>query len=361
MSARLVGRVMPSYLRRRVGMQILALLIVLTAMMQLFDLLDATSDVLQRDQGVKGLIYYAFLHTPAELVLSLPLAALLGTMTSLHAMARSHEVTAMRAAGMSQLALLRYLLPVLLVLAVAQFALSEHVLPGAENTFKQWWTETAPPSDEVPDRLWAHVREGPVSIDRSNYNGRQLQGVRIYELDERGLIKGRVIAAKAHWDSGIWKLEDVSQVDVEGGQIVRRHVDARDWQSNLRPADVLRLDVVRPRLSSRMLADVIAGSRVGSQPLSYYQTALYRSFTAPLGPIIMLLLALPTAFWLTRDSGGGRGLLICLVLGLAYLLSDGIIATLGSSGRVPPLAAALAAPVFFILVGLVRLRSSVRL
>ena len=58
-----------AYLRRRVGLQILALLAVLTAMMQLLELLDVTTDILERGQGVGGLLYYAALRAPAELAL----------------------------------------------------------------------------------------------------------------------------------------------------------------------------------------------------------------------------------------------------------------------------------------------------
>jgi lipopolysaccharide export system permease protein len=213
----------------------------------------------------------------------------------------------------------------------------------------------------VPARLWARTREGPVSIDRTSPDGRRLQGVRIYARDERGLIKARIVAAKVDWDGDNWQMQDVDELHIINGQIDRAHQEARVWNTNLRPADVLRLDVVRPRLSSRMLADVIAGVRVGSQPLSYYRTALYRSFTAPLGPVIMLLLALPTAYWLSRGGGGGREMLYALVLGLGFLLIDGMVASLGSSGRLPPLMAALIAPVLFTLIGALRLRACERL
>ena len=39
------------YLRRRVAVQILALLAVLTAMMQMLELLDVTTEILERGQG----------------------------------------------------------------------------------------------------------------------------------------------------------------------------------------------------------------------------------------------------------------------------------------------------------------------
>jgi len=106
---------------------------------------------------------------------------------------------------------------------------------------------------------------------------------------------------------------------------------------------------------------VIAGSRVGSQPLSYYQTALYRSFAAPFGVFVMLLLALPTAATQPRHSGGGREMLVSLVLGLGFLLFDGIVASLGSSGQLPSLPTALAAPLLFSAIGLLRLWACERL
>jgi lipopolysaccharide export system permease protein len=75
---------------------------------------------------------------------------------------------------------------------------------------------------------------------------------------------------------------------------------------------------------------------------------------------IMLLLALPTAATLTRGGGGGSAMLIALSLGLAFLLFDGIVASLGTSGQLPPLVTAVAAPLLFISIGLWRLRACER-
>jgi lipopolysaccharide export system permease protein len=291
-----------AYLRRRVGLQILALLAVLTAMMQLLELLDVTTEILERGQGVGGLLYYALLRLPAELGLALPLAVLLGTMGVLNSMARTLEITAMRASGVSLMRMLGYLMPVLIVFATVQVGLLQVVLPRVELELKQWWNASAPPDEEVKT-LWAHTE---------------------LQIESRGMQ--------------------------------RRHLESLEWQTNLSPDEVLRLSVARPYLSTMMLAEVIAGSRAGSQPRSYYETALYRSFTTPLGVFIMLLLAMPTASTLTRGGGGGAQMLLALVLGLAFLLSDGILAALGSSGQLHPLVTALGAPLLFALIGFVRLR-----
>ena len=354
MSARL-----PSYLRRRVGIQILALLAVLTAMMQLLELLDVTTEILQRGQGVGGLAYYALLRTPAELLLSLPLAVLLGAATSLHAMARGNEITAMRASGVGMMRLFCWFLPLLLLLASVQLALLQTAVPRAEAELKRWWKANTP-ANEQSTPLWVSTRSGTVSIDTISPDGRELRGVRIYSR-HAGLLVARVRAAGAEWTGRGWQLRDVSELRLEADGPRRLHEDAREWQTNLHPDEVLRLDLVRPQLSSMMLADVIAGSRVGSQPLSYYQTALYRSFAAPFGVFVMLLLALPTAAMQPRYSGGGREMLMALVLGLGFLLFDGIVASLGSSGQLPPLPTALAAPLLFAVIGLLRLWKCERL
>ncbi|MDL2336798.1 MAG: LptF/LptG family permease [Pseudomonadota bacterium] len=350
---------LPAYLRRRVGLQILALLAVLTAMMQLLELLDVTTEVLERGLGVVGLLHYAVLRLPAELGLALPLAVLLGTMTALNSMARALEITAMRASGVSLMRMLGYLVPVLLVLATVQVALLQVVLPRVEIELKQWWSASAPPAEKVTARLWAHTRGGLVSIETFSPDGRQLQGVRLYER-QAGLLTARLRAASARWDGEVWQLEDVTVLRIEAAGVRRIHEDAREWRTNLHPDEVLRLGVARPYLSSIMLNDVIVGSRVGSQPLSYYQTALYRSFAAPLGVFIMLLLALPTATTLARGKGGGAEMLVALMLGLGFLLSDGIVAALGSSGRLPPLVTALVAPLLFTSIGFLRLRACER-
>lgn len=347
--------VLARYLRRRVGQQVLALVLVLTALMQLLELLDVTTDVLDRDLGVAGLLRYAMLRTPSEVVVALPLAVLLGAMSAFYAMARNHEIVAMRSAGMSLKRLVVLLLPVPLVLAAVQFVLSDRLVPHAEAALKTWWDASAP-AEETPDPRWVQTRDGPASFERASADGRQLTGLDIYRSGEDGQFSSRIRAGHARWDGRAWVLSEVEEFSVSGQSLRREHQPQRIWQVNLRPDDVMRLDLMQPHLSSIMLVDVISGERVGAQPLSFYQTVLYRSFTAPLAAFIMLLLAVPTARVLARGAGGGSSLLIALGLGLAYLLCDGIMAAMGTSGRLPAALAVAAAPTLFILIGLVQLQ-----
>lgn len=347
--------VLASYLRRRVATQVLGLVLVLTALMQLLELLDVTTDVLDRDLGLRGLARYAMLRTPSEVVVALPLAVLLGAMSAFYAMARNHEIVAMRCAGMSLKRLVVLLLPVPLALGAAQFVLSDRLVPRAEAALKAWWEQTAPP-DETPEPRWVQTRDGPASFERASPDGRRLTALRLYERGEDGLFAARITAAQAEWDGRAWQLDGVEELGVDARTLQRKDEPTRAWSPNLRPDDVVRLDLLQPHLSSSMLSGVLSGERVGAQPIGFYQTMFYRSFTTPLAAFIMLLLAVPTAQMMARSGGGGGTLLVALGLGLAYLLCDGIMAAMGTSGRIPALVSVAVAPVLFTLIGLIQLQ-----
>jgi lipopolysaccharide export system permease protein len=353
--------VLGNYLRGRVAGQMLALLAVLTGLMQLLELLDVTTDVLDRNLGIGGVIHYALLRLPSEMMVALPLAALLGAMSSFYAMARSREITALRSAGVSLTSILLRLLPVPLVFAALQFGLSQMVVPVTEAKLKIWWDSTAPADEGSSYARWVHTNGGPVSFERSSADGRKLQGLRIYTRGSDGMLTTRTMAARADWTGEDWTLAGFEELRIDDG-VASRLTDpaGRSWRSNLRPEDVMQLDVAQPHLSSVMLADVIAGERVGGQPLSYYQTVLMRSYAAPLVVFIMLLLAVPPAVTLERGGVGGGRLLLALALGLGFLLCDGIMSAMGTSARVPPITAALTAPVIFTLIGLLQLMASER-
>lgn len=347
-----------NYLRRRVGGQILGLLLALTALMQLLELLEVTTDVLDRNLGAAGVIKYALLRVPAQLEIALPLAGLLGSMAAFLALARTREITALRASGVGLTRVMVYLLPVPLVFALLHVALAQKLVPTAENALRTWWEDTVPLEQRPADPEWVRTSGGILSFQRHSADGTRLLDVRIFQRGAEGLLALRTRAREAQWREGAWQLtgaEDLNPVSGSGGA----GDEQRRWDSNLRPADVVRLNEAEPHLSSVELAAVIGGDLVSTRPRSFYETVLMQSFAAPLTVFIMMLLAIPAALVSERGGGGGR-VLIALVLGLGFLLVDGIFSAFGTSGRIGPALAAFAAPAVFALLGLVQLKACER-
>jgi lipopolysaccharide export system permease protein len=349
-------RVLGPYLRRRVSGQIIGLLAALTGLMQLLELLDVTTDVLKRNLGVGGVLHYAVLRLPSEMVVALPLAALLGGMSAFYAMARSREITALRSAGVGLWRILLYLVPVPIALALLQLGLAQGLVPLAEQSLKSWWDSTIPLEERPVDPKWVGTSNGVLRFDRNSADGRTLLTVSIYQRDEAGLLNLRTRARRAEWTGEDWYLRGVKDLALGIEKPATGPENTRHWSSNLRPEEIVQLDAAEPHLSGMAVVDVIRGERVSTRPRSYYLAILAHSFTAPLAAFIMLLLALPSAIVSERRGGGGR-LLVALALGLGFLLVDGILSSFGNSGRLDAWWAAITAPLLFAAIGFWQLGS----
>ncbi len=349
-------RVLGPYLRRRVAGQVIGLLAALTGLMQLLELLEVTTEVLKRDLGVAGVLHYAVLRLPSEMVVALPLAALLGGMSAFYAMARSREITALRSAGVGLWRILLHLVPVPIALALLQIGLAQGLVPLAEQNLKSWWDSTVPLEERPVDPRWVRTSNGVLLFERNSADGRTLLTVSIYQRDDAGLLNLRTQARRAEWTGEDWYLRGVKDLALGGSKPATGPENTRHWVTNLRPEDVVQLDAADPHLSGMVLADVIVGERVSTRPRSYYEAVLARSFTAPLAAFIMLLLALPSAIVSERRGGGGR-LLVALALGLGFLLVDGILSSFGTSGRLGAWWAAAMAPLLFAVIGFWQLGS----
>jgi lipopolysaccharide export system permease protein len=343
-------RVLGPYLRKRVALSIIGLLAALTGLMQLLELLDVTTDVLSRNLGITGILHYAVLRLPGEMTVALPLAALLGSMSAFYAMARTREITALRSAGVGLRRILVFLIPVPIVLAVVQLALSQWLVPIAEQSLKTWWDSTIPLEERPAEPRWVHTSNGVLKFERNSADGKTMLDVGIYTRGPEGLLQLRTRARRADWAVNDWLLRGVSELAISGAAPPVDLERTRHWSSNLRPEDILQLDVADPHMSGMVLSDVIGGDRISTRPRSYYEAVLARSFTAPLVAFIMLLLALPSAIMSERRGGGGR-LLVALGLGLGFLLVDGIMASFGTSGRIAPWWSATIAPMAFAAIG----------
>ncbi len=348
-----------NYLRKLLAAQTLGVLLALTALLQVLDLLDATSDILKRHLGVAGILHYTMLRTPVELSLSLPLAMLIGALFTYYTLARNHELIAIQAAGMHLGWMVKILLPVVMLFAALQFIVSDRVMPLAEGALNTWWNATALPGDDdddAPKALWCHTDDGLVSFDRVSADGRHIDGLRIYRRNGEQQLSSRVSAASADWVQGHWQLHAAADLQLLDQHVARSVPSDQLWKTNLRPDDVLRLNLPQPHLSSTTLYGIVAGQRVGTRPPSYYRTSLYRSIAAPLGLLVMLLLALPATRAARRGGEGGGLLLAALAAGLGFVLADGLLTSLGEGDRVPPIVAAFTPLLLFGSGGLMLLR-----
>ncbi|HEU0197885.1 MAG TPA: LptF/LptG family permease [Nevskiaceae bacterium] len=355
---------LPRYLRRRVLGAGFGAWAVLTALMQTLDLLNATGDILKRGLGLAGVMHYALLSLPSELLMALPLAVLIGTLLAFYGLARTREGLAIRASGISLRRTVLWLLPVAALFAVLQFGLADRIVPPSQTALAQWWNATRPP-DTTPAETgprWVRTHNALISIGGISDDARHLTHITTYRRDAVGLLTARWTANAAQWKNHGWELTSRTALDLQADHLQHRKEPSATWHdADFAPRDLLRLDVSQPHLSTATLLGVIAGRDVSALPLSYYQMALWSLFVDPLAAFVFLLLTIPACRTSLRAEGAGTVLVWALALGLAYVLCNGLLASMGSAGRLQPAFAALLPLALFLGVGTIQLIRADRL
>lgn len=330
------------YLSRMFVARLAAAMLALAGLLQLVELMDKADEILARGLGVAGMVRFALYHLPLVLGAALPIAVLLAATLTLAALARRGEIAAMRAAGLSVARLVGWLIPAAVAVAALGFVLADRVVPAADAAFARWW------GDSAQERLWFRDGMTVVGVDRVEAQGHRLMGVEVVQRQSDGRLAQWVTADRAEWADGRWALVAGSQRALEGSI---QAFDYLPWATGLAPANLMELARPRPVLSSGRLMAALHGRWATREPPKTLETRLLRSFSAPLAPLLLIVLATPVAGGTPRGGGASAGMAVGVAAGLSYLLLDGIFGVLGEAGSLPPLMAATLAHAAFACVG----------
>ena len=337
------------YVVRQLTIRTAAAAAVIVTLLQLFELLGRSNEILTRGVGLSGLAYYMLLGAPGMIQQSVGFAMFAGVVMTFTGLARSGEMIAMRAAGVSLRQLVGMLLPVALAVGAITLVIGDQVAPMAERTMQEWLAKTAPPAPRgQTNPRWFRVGDDIVRADRTSDNGEVLEGVRIYRRDNADMLRQRITADSATVASRGWTLRNTQTLAITPTGAVKTASPTAEWPTKLKPAEVM--DLFQPTLQISAV-DAFRGLHGGANDRSagYLLTRLYRLLAEPLAPLVMLLLASPLAMVNNRNARNVGPVLYGVGGGMAYLVADGLLTASGQTGALPATAAAWTAPLIFAI------------
>ncbi len=335
-----------TYLTRIMAVRTTAAALALIGLLQLIDLLERTSGILARG-GVLDIGRYMLLRMPFLFQEVAPFAVLGGAIFTFSQLSRSSELVVMRISGLSLYQIFQRTLPVALAVAAIDMVVTDQVTPRAEQALNTWWNSTAPgAATKTGTPHWFRIDGNVVMVHSAVSDGEVLRGVTIYQRDDHQALVRRVSASSATWQQGAWRLHDAAITDLGAERATTMTVGETGWRTTLRPSDTARVFAAAYEITSGTAYRSLFGHGPVDRSPSQFKTRLYRTVAEGLAPIIMLLLALPTALGHARSNRTGP-IVFGLGCGLLYLVSDGLLTAMGSTGILPPLAAAWGAPVAF--------------
>jgi lipopolysaccharide export system permease protein len=345
------------YILRVFFSQFILLLISFTALLQLFDLLSNSVDVLRHsDRGIAGLGLYALLRLPEIVSFLIPFVVLLASLMTLARLERDNEILAYKASGAPYNAVLLAFMPAVLVVAAFHFILADQGVPRAINEMVKLdiYVDKISRADDSP---YIFIQDGPsvVEVARVEQFGAELRRVKIYTRGPDGVLTTFRQASAAHYDlkQHAWTLDGVWTTKVEANHATQSDFSDREpWQTSLTPVEFSNLIELPQAMPLSKIWAFATSNEVGVRPTYFYEAWLQKRFAIPVSSILMILLAAPVAHSVyQRGRGLAGGMAIGFILGFLYFVADGLVMSLGESGAVPPVVAAWMPILVFASVG----------
>jgi lipopolysaccharide export system permease protein len=299
--------------------------------------------------------YFAYL-LPVRLHQALPLVMLVATVFLFLTLVRWHELTALKAAGVS---LYRTSLPVLvlgLVAALGAGLFQEFVLPAlnerGEEVDRVKIRGQAPRHLRIRTRLW--LRSGDTRFYRVELLSpatQDLHGVTVLDIDRGFRLVSRVDARRARWSPQGWQLTDGAFRDIgPDGRVTTRPFERATVALEESIADFTDIQKLPGEMSYRELRDYVARLEAAGLEARKYLVDMYAKLSEPLRSLVMVLVAIPFALASPR---GGRLYGVSLAIGIVagYLVVDYSARAFGRADLLPPLLAAWTANIVFLGLG----------
>jgi lipopolysaccharide export system permease protein len=333
------ARILENY----IGREFLKLLAIsVAAFLSIFllvDFFERIDRLVNAGLGLGGMARYVLLKTPFALSQVLSPAVLLGAILTFGLLARSHETMAMRTSGLDVLRLIRPVVFLAALTALAGMALNLYLVPWSQARLAMFWevqVQKKPPRSLVAlEHFWYKGDRAIYNIVLFRKDIQTLEGVRIYLFDPQFQLSAVVTAKQARWHGDFWRFYQGSVQTFEAGESKDwERFAERDFKLTEKPGDFSSLEKKISEMDLTELRGYVDRlERDGYKP-TLYEVEIHSRFSLAVAPIILALLGLGlTLKW----ENLYLPVLVAVGLGLMFLywLVFGLSASLGQAGRWP--------------------------
>ncbi|MBF0181436.1 MAG: LPS export ABC transporter permease LptG [Magnetococcales bacterium] len=300
-----------------------------------FNAMDITLMILSRIPEFIGMLF--------------PSMALLTTLLVMSRLARQHEITVMRASGLSHVQILIPFIMGGMVIAFLHLLLLDQITPHTNRIAMKLQDRIVDrhvaPASQAGD-LWVRSGRQIIHAQRSDPLNETLHEVIIFTFDDQHRMISRLESRVAVLGETCWQLKDGLDYQFFPKAKVTPF-QTRSWDFTL---DTGRLtgDLPSPQqLSLNDLRGTVEKMEQDGRNATRYRVIMHRKLAAPCTSLAAILLAFPFALRQPRSGGTMRSILFGLLLGFFMFVVVDLATALGMGGRLPALLAAWAPLILF--------------
>ncbi len=349
--------ILDRYLLRYLSALSLLVALSLAVLFSLFYAVNLIDDLARGNKDFMMLFPYLMYIQPQILFASVaPISLCIGTLLTFTLLARTNELTAMRAGGV---ALLRVATPFITAGAVVgfiSFLAHDAVLPytnQSANRLRDEIRDRSPRSYRQPARRWVFTSTGHlVNFGDFHPTRQEFQDLAVFRFKSGTFqILERVFAARAHWEQGAWQLRDGWTRRFSDRSEIYDAFTTKTF-AQMDPPDYFLQDWKAPdQMNYRDLRRYVLDLEQRGYDTRELRVGLYRKVAIPFVCVVMVLIALPFAVRV-EHRGPVFAIGLSILLAFVYFALLQAFGKLGEVARLPPLLAAWAPNLMFSGIGL---------
>ena len=320
-----------------------------------FDLVDelpgiGKSSVLGGEDSVYQLrhaLLYVGLQIPNHIYELLPISVLIGTIFVMARFAQSSEFTILRTSGLGPWRALRLLLLLGGVFVLISFVIGDYVAPIADRGAQLLKAKYQGRITLGQTGAWLKEKQtysNSVVNVRALGSDNEMQGVRIFEFDNKGLVVSMTEAASAQFlADGSWLLKKTQRTDfqlrpstdglknaLESANVTISRTAEQRWPTDI-SAEMVSVALLKPdRMATYDLFNYVQHLEANGQTAQRYEIEFWKKVFYPLSCLVMVMLALPFAYLHFRSGSVTSYVFGGVMIGISFFLLNNVFGYIGN-------------------------------
>lgn len=311
-------RIVAKHVMKTTALAMLGTTGILTLLQGLFTYLAELSQLKNGYNAVQALQFVIW-NTPHYLYEILPIAALIGAVVGLGALASNSELIVMRSVGISLWRIVGWVIRSALLLVILAFSLSEWVIPYTNEKADSIKKHQVAASFGEVKGYWTREGQRFIYIDYANSDG-QLKNIQVLNFDDNYHLKNVINADQGNFkQNGQWDITNSHQVNIlDNGNVVLQNAQKQNLALALQPKYVHMVTIDPEDLSPSQLVSFMQYMQEYSQVPKTYQLAFWKKVGMPFSLIALVVIACSFIFGPLRQQSMGFRLVIALFIGLGF-------------------------------------------
>jgi lipopolysaccharide export system permease protein len=299
---------------------------------------------------------YILLTLPQETYLLFPVAGLLGMLAGFSWLANHSELIVMRTAGVSPLQILKYALQAGILMIILMMLIGEGIAPKAKlfAEKRKLIEMSAGQVLKTSSGLWLRQGQDFYYI-KTIYSAHYIAEVSRYTFEHQQLIRTDS-AKEGYYQGGAWQMRHVKESYINDQKITAAVLPHAVWNLDINP-HLLSISQRSPEeMSLFQLSDLINYQNRSHLISHTEQIAFWQRICQPFSILVMMFLAIPFVFGPLRSVTTSLRLVLGVIVGFAFYLSNELFPPLSQVLDFPPVIAAILPPLVFGVLGIILFR-----